>query len=85
MSQYRYKPVIINAFQFRKDCEFPDWVDFTLVRKISDPNGEIYKLEIHSSDGIMNAHWGDWIIKGDQGEFSHCKSHIFESTFEKVQ
>jgi len=85
MTKYVKKPVVIDAFQFEKDCDYPDWVDFTIVRRIADPSGETYKLEIHTIGGIMTANWGDWIIKGIKGEFYPCRNDIFETIYEKVQ
>lgn len=33
----------------------------------------------------MRADFGDWIIRGVNGEFYPCKSDIFEKTYELVE
>ena len=86
MTQYRKKPVIIEAFrwmpeQVRMDGEYPlpDWIKEgnTIV------NGDC--LEIFTLEGVMRANPGDWIIKGVKGELYPCKPDIFEATYEVVK
>jgi hypothetical protein len=40
------------------------------------------KLVIRTLEGDMKAEFGDWIIKGVQGEFYPCKPDIFAKTYE---
>lgn len=42
-------------------------------------------LIISTLEGDMTASFGDYIIKGVQGEFYPCKHDIFEQTYEKVE
>jgi len=44
---------------------------------------EIYCL-IQTLEGKMKGDFGDFIIKGIQGEVYPCKPDIFETTYEKV-
>ena len=39
---------------------------------------------IKTLEGVMLARYGDWIIKGIQGELYPCKSEIFAETYEGV-
>ena len=39
-------------------------------------------LKIQTLEGVMVARFGDWIIRGVQGEFYPCKPEIFEATYE---
>jgi hypothetical protein len=39
-------------------------------------------LEIPTLEGVMTARFGDWIIKGVNGEVYPCKPDIFEKTYE---
>ena len=39
---------------------------------------------IRTLEGDMRATYGDYIIKGVQGEFYPCKPDIFEATYERV-
>ena len=39
---------------------------------------------IRTLEGDMRATYGDYIIKGVQGEFYPCRDDIFEATYERV-
>lgn len=39
---------------------------------------------IKTLEGTMLADYGDWIIKGIEGEFYPCKPNIFRMTYEAV-
>lgn len=81
MAKYRKKPIVIDAIQY-----------------IGDNKGEIRKfagnkmstntcydhLTIHTLEGTMTAHVGDWIVKGIKGEFYPVDNIIFELSYEKV-
>jgi len=40
---------------------------------------------IPTLEGEMRADFGDWIIRGVQGEYYPCKPDIFEMTYEQVK
>ena len=42
------------------------------------------KLYIHTLEGNMYAHVGDYIIKGIHGECYPCQKTIFEETYEEI-
>ena len=42
------------------------------------------RLIISTLEGLHWADYGDWIIRGVQGEFYPCKPDIFEATYEAV-
>ena len=74
---FRKKPALIEAVQWDgdfntasafMDCEFSV--------------GDDKSLFIPTLEGEMEAHVGDWIIRGVQGEFYPCKPDIFEQTYE---
>ena len=84
MTQYRKKPVIIEAMQFTLDTKdqifnwvtcnrYPDW-------EFDNPI-----LVLQTLEGNMITHIGDWVIKGINGEFYPCKPDIFERTYELVR
>ena len=97
MSQYRKKPVVIEAFQMtpehRASNEFwPSWMDeaWQLER---ETDGSLYPTEagtgngplsIGTLEGNLAVSWGDWIIRGVNGEIYPCKPDIFEQTYEAV-
>jgi len=43
------------------------------------------ELVIRTLEGDMRATYGDYIIKGVQGEFYPCKPDIFEATYEVAE
>lgn len=89
--KYRKKPVVVDAFQLGKD-PMPDWfADAITGNRVilhgsssgfyheKDTNADIRTLE-----GGMHANYGDYIIRGVQGELYPCKAYIFEMTYERV-
>ena len=88
--KYRKKPIEIEAIKFNgenayeimqwahKDC--PDEFN-SIVRAAPFKD----RLVIRTLEGLMEAHGGDWIIKGIKGEFYPCKPDIFEATYEAVE
>lgn len=42
-------------------------------------------LMIRTLEGDMRVTYGDWVIKGVQGELYPCKPDIFEQTYEAVE
>jgi hypothetical protein len=80
MPKFRKKPVVIDAFRLGQKGQpspVPEWFGTLHPDKITE-NGII----IPTQEGDMLASWGDWIIKGVEGEIYPCKPHIFEKTYE---
>lgn len=78
---YRAKPVVVEAMQFTGDDvhAVAKWCGARLF-----PRFEM-GLDIVTPEGIKRAHYGDWIIKGDNGQLSKCIPDVFEATYEKVE
>lgn len=79
--KFRKKPVEVEAMQY--DGE--DWRSIAQWMAVHGaPMGRTASglLRIHTLEGEMAAHPGDWIIKGAQGEFYPCKPASFADTFE---
>lgn len=82
MTKYRKKPVIIDAIKWIP-CEE---VSEELIDLGLDPLCTVQScVVIHTLEGRMIAHPGDYIIRGIKGEFYPCKADIFEATYEKVE
>lgn len=93
--KYRKKPVVIEAVQLKVD-NFDAVCDFmggTPVPKHNpdfgiDENGNTNEpylgVYIETLEGKMLANYGDYIIKGVNGEFYPCKPDIFEKTYDKA-
>jgi len=99
--KYRKKPVVIEAIQYsghpmQKDelrdftgdnCilnfDYTPWEDSIAGEKPMTPPRTI--LKIKTLEGEMLANYGDYIIKGVNGEFYPCKPDIFAKTYEAVE
>lgn len=95
--QYRKKPVVIEAFQMTlkrriDNSDWPAWLTNawngepnkagTLQRTMPYDEKPTDELEIVTLEGIHRVSWGDWIIRGVQGELYPCKPEIFAATYE---
>lgn len=83
MMKYRKKPLEVEAFIMGID-DIPDWFmdkvtsnEIILSRNVNETYCYIKTLE-----GTMKADYGDYIIKGINGEVYPCKPDIFEKTYE---
>jgi hypothetical protein len=87
MPLYRKRPVEIEARQLTPETvrDIKRWIG-TSARIHTDgvPLGAPIKLAIFTLEGVMLADFGDWIIRGVQGEFHTCKPDVFDTTYEEV-
>jgi len=85
IKKYRKKPLVIEAMQFtpkNREQVFrfiysdlsEDAVAGFLVMNLP--------LVIETLEGDMTVNYGDYVIKGIQGEFYPCKPDIFLETYE---
>jgi hypothetical protein len=80
VSQFRKKPIVIEAEQFReRDAPLP----FNLERVCcySQQTG----WYVMTLEGPLHISDGDWIIRGIAGEFYPCKPDIFAATYEPAE
>ena len=77
------KPVVIEAMQFTNESKdvAHTWITCNHYAEFELDNPI---LVIQTLEGNMIARFGDWIIKGINGEFYPCKQDIFEKTYEPV-
>jgi hypothetical protein len=79
--KFRKKPLVIEAVQFiGNDAEC---LAFCPIAR--EPVDNKDNLIIPTLEGEMRVSFGDWIIKGVNGEFYPCKPDIFEKTYDKVK
>ena len=87
MAKYKKKPITIESFQLGVDY-IPDWaMDKVTENSIilhGDHNGKV-SADIITLEGTMLANYGDYIIKGINGEIYPCKEDIFTKTYEKTE
>ena len=89
MEKYRKKPVVIDAAQltmanYQTISYIIAAAGYNVRHATKPPMRAITGIVIETLEGDMTADFGDWIIKGVQGEFYPCKPEIFEKTYEKV-
>ena len=89
MEKYRKKPVVIDAVQLttanhQAISSIIAAAGYNVRHATKPPMRAITGIVIETLEGDMTADFGDWIIKGVQGEFYPCKPEIFEKTYEKV-
>ncbi len=95
-NSYRKKPVVIEAFQMTKErrasnADWPSWMHEAWNQGAGEP-GSLFpadyphsngtdELKIGTLEGTLLVSWGDYIIRGVQGELYPCKPDIFEATY----
>ena len=93
MPKYRKKPVVVEAVRWTGSNleEIRNFVGSDLIEdymELFSINGTLKKMligiAINTLEGEHIANYGDYIIKGVQGEFYPCKPDIFEQTYEEV-
>jgi hypothetical protein len=92
MGKYRKLPVEIEAFRIGVDY-IPDWfMDKVSTNEIilhGKSSGFEHYDDTHCTiktlEGNMRGEYGDYIIKGVNGEIYPCKPDIFEKTYEEVE
>ena len=90
--KFRKKSVVIEAIQWNGD-NILNVLKFLNADEDYIENDEFFhdiidnKLHIKTSEGVMLANFGDWIIKepsDKERKFYPCKKEIFEKTYEIV-
>lgn len=84
--QFRKKPVAVQAIQWigEENCaevfaflglnhdEWEDELDHSVIH-------------VETLEGTLEAHHGDWIVKGTRGEHWPVRADIFAETYEPVE
>ena len=95
--KYRKKPIVIEAFQMTMErrwnnVDWPVWLHQAWQKDpgensvwIDSDDPEKEKLVCGTLEGVHRITFGDYIIKGIQGELYPCKADIFDATYEKVE
>ncbi|WP_277290507.1 hypothetical protein [Streptococcus orisratti] len=94
--RYRKKPVVIEAVKLENNKQsIINAIEFVynvgMETSVLGMDFEINKVRsdggliINTLEGNMLASFGDYIIKGVQGEFYPCKPGVFAETYELVE
>ena len=86
--RFRKKPVVIEAHQWTRDCQFtadydrwwPSWLNDGFATGTIYRSGQ--KVMIKTLEGDHGVSVNDWIIRGVAGELYPCKPDIFAQTYE---
>ena len=91
--KYQSKPEVIEAFQMTKEArsksrEWPLWLA-AAWNKDAGTLGSMYStgdgtLSIGRRDWRRVVSWGDWIIKGSDGELHLCSDSAFKAEYEEL-
>ena len=95
MKKYKKKPVVIEAIQLKVDnfdsvCDFMGGTPIPKhnpnfgVDEYGNTNEPYIGVYIETLEGKMLANYGDYIIKGVNGEFYPCKPDIFDKTYDEA-
>lgn len=81
VQRFRKRPVVIEAVRLTEanGAEVWEWAD---SKPFYGPDGKVTGLSIYTLEGRMKADFGDWVVRGVQGEFYPVKPDIFELTYE---
>jgi len=88
MSQYRKKPLIIDAYQIPPDDDQtrelpPHWLLDAIANGVVWQRGDSWCIRT-SSTNVQLAQVGDWIIKRLQEDLYACPDRVFQATYEKA-
>ena len=94
--KYRKKPIVVEAVPWTGH-NFREIFDFlTNNQKLDsciyndgdtfrfDYDGTAVQLYVKTLEGTVLASFGDYIIKGVNGEFYPCKPDVFEKSYEQI-
>lgn len=87
MSQYRKKPLIIDAYQIPPNDDQtrelpPPWVLDAIANGLFWERGGVWAVKT-SENNTQLVNVGDWLIKGVD-ELYGCTDSVFQATYEKV-
>ena len=82
---YRKKPIVIEAMQLnmRNRDKIIDFAKRHITLKCDD--GYLVGAYVQTLEGVIYATYGDYIIKGVDGEYYPCKPIVFEKTYELAE
>lgn len=87
IKKYVKKPIAVKAVQWegRPGRYTPEEHKFLLDKAQFGIDGEEVVLIVHTLEGDMKAHLGDYIVKGVDGEYYPVKKEIFEKTYRELK
>ncbi|MBJ7629845.1 hypothetical protein EFL45_04245 [Weissella confusa] len=88
MMKARKKPIVIDVWQVRPNVVLafyaPAWVFEAFLKGTFEYNASGNKSIVHTLEGDMTAHVGDYLAKGIDGELYPIAKDIFERTYDVI-
>ena len=89
MDKYRKKPVVVEAVQLSHEnleaCIDQMRADGYEVKTYSKPPMRaISGLQMKTENGIISVSFGEYLMKGIQGEYYPCPADVFDKTYDRV-
>ena len=79
IKKYRKKPIVIEAVKYTEE-NYKEIENFVGANRLGFQWGT---LRIKTLEGAMSVQFGDFVIKGINGEFYPCKPDIFKKTHDE--
>jgi len=86
MPLFRNKPVFIQAVYFGGEDDVPAIQTMAMPNVVQwrkPENGHEY-LELHTTDGVLNADVGVYVVKDEAGDLRTCAPSEFDRMYEVV-
>lgn len=81
MYGYRSKPTEVLAWWAKDWSLVPDWIDKDCIRYDPVVGNKVYD-KLH--DTWITVNYGDWIIRGTEGELYPCADKVFQKKYEAI-
>lgn len=86
IKKYIKLPIPVEAVQWGGHANYPiDEHNFLFDKSHLDLDDAEAVLIVHTLEGDMKAHLGDYIVRGVDGEFYPVKKEIFEKTYRELK
>lgn len=82
--RYRKKPVEIEAIQYLHNDNRKEYEGFVSGGSLVYDKESMDRAYIRTLEGDIKLSYGDYIIKGNDGEFLPCKPNIFAEIYELI-
>ena len=85
MPVFRGRPVLISALQWTENVSMSELSDFANGLVQLNDVDRVFRVYDRVRDRWAAFEYGDWIIRGTQGEFYPCRSDVFEAMYEPAE
>jgi hypothetical protein len=87
IKKYYKKPIPVEVVQFTGTLDnskfLEEWSNGKVSASVGNEGG--HAVVIETLEGDMRPRYGDYVVKGSEGEFWFVKKSIFEKTYEEIK